>query len=82
MRALVQQVTITVRIPARLKREVVRSSARRGYTLTGFVVRALEDALAGDPYGARRLVGRGEIALYAKGKASNGAKRPTKEKTA
>lgn len=72
--------TITVRVPPRLKNAVVQSSRARGYTLTGFVVRALEDALAGDPGAARRIVGRGEIVLFTKGNAkTNGAKHP-KEK--
>lgn len=58
--------TITVRLPARLKRAVVATCGRRGYTLTGFVVRALEDALAAGWDAGKRLVGRGEITLYAR----------------
>ena len=57
--------TISARVPARLKRAVLRASEQRGYTLTGFVVRALEDALTGGFDTAKRFVGRGEINLYA-----------------
>ncbi len=63
-----------MRVPQKLKRAVVRASGDRGYTLTGFVVRALEDAVAGDINVARRLVGRGEINLYVKPNGRKGAR--------